>query len=67
METPFPLFGALGYWPDEMFDEASIPIPMAVSFVFPFIVAPFTRFRFPLWSYFAWTALVAVELAYYLR
>jgi hypothetical protein len=24
-------------------------------------------FRFPLWSYFVWTALVAAELAYYLR
>jgi hypothetical protein len=32
-----------------------------------FAIGPFTRFRFPLWSYFVWTALVAAELAYYLR
>jgi hypothetical protein len=29
-------------------------------------IGPFVRFRFPLWSYFAWTALIAIELAYYL-
>jgi hypothetical protein len=43
------------------------PIPFALSLLIPFAIAPFTRFRFPLWSYFAWTALIALELAYYLR
>jgi hypothetical protein len=43
------------------------PIVFAITLLLPFAVAPFTRFRFPLWSYFAWTALVAAELAYYLR
>jgi hypothetical protein len=33
----------------------------------PFAIGSLTRFRFPLWSYFAWTALVAAELTYYLR
>jgi hypothetical protein len=45
----------------------AVPIPFAVTILLPFSVAPLTRFRFPLWSYFVWTALVAAELAYYLR
>jgi hypothetical protein len=48
-------------------NEAALPIPVMLTLVIPLSVAPFTRFRFPLWSYFAWTALVAAELAYYLR
>jgi hypothetical protein len=42
------------------------PICFLVTVILPLAVAPFTRFRFPLWSYFAWTALLAAELAYYL-
>jgi hypothetical protein len=38
-----------------------------MTFAFPLAIGPFTRFRFPLWSYFAWTALLTAELAYYLR
>ena len=30
-------------------------------------IGPFLSFRFRLWHYLAYTALVAVELAYYLR
>jgi hypothetical protein len=44
-----------------------LPIPMLLTLGTPLVVGPFNRFRFPLWSYFAWTALVAAELAYYLR
>jgi hypothetical protein len=47
--------------------EFGFPIPLILTMLLPFSIAPFTRFRFPLWSYFAWTALVAAELAYYLR
>ena len=43
------------------------PISCLLTWLLPFAVSPFTRFRFPLWSYFAWTALIAAELAYYLR
>jgi hypothetical protein len=38
---------------------------LLITAIFP--VALGFRFRFPLWSYFAWTALIAAELAYYLR
>jgi hypothetical protein len=34
---------------------------------FIIVLGSFAGFRFPLWSYFAYTALVAAELAYYLR
>ena len=44
-----------------------MPIPVFFPVLLPVAVGCFTRFRFPLWSYFAWTALVAAELAYYLR
>jgi hypothetical protein len=47
--------------------RASVPLPLVLTLLFPFARGSFTRFRFPLWSYFAWTALVAAELAYYLR
>jgi hypothetical protein len=48
-------------------DIVELPIPALLTVLFPLAIGPFTRFRFPLWSYFAWTALVAAELAYYLR
>lgn len=44
-----------------------LPIPLILSLLMPAAYGGLTRFRFPLWSYFAWTALVAAELAYYLR
>jgi hypothetical protein len=47
--------------------ETSCPISFVLTLLLPFSLAPFIHFRFPLWSYFAWTALVAAELAYYLR
>jgi hypothetical protein len=45
----------------------SVPIPGILIALSPISIGCLTRFRFPLWSYFAWTALVAAELAYYLR
>lgn len=47
--------------------NSEAPIPVLLTLVSPIAVGCLTRFRFPLWSYFAWTALVAAELAYYLR
>jgi hypothetical protein len=44
-----------------------IPVPLLITLVFPLAVGPFISFRFRLWHYLAYTALVAVELAYYLR
>jgi hypothetical protein len=43
-----------------------IPVYALLLPFLPLGLIPLTRFRFPLWSYFAWTALVAAELAYYL-
>jgi hypothetical protein len=44
-----------------------LPYPLLITVVVPLALAPFLRFRFRLWHYLAYTALVAVELAYYLR
>jgi len=46
---------------------ASVPIPIVLSLLFPAVLGPFGSFRFRLWHYLAYTLLVAVELAYYLR
>jgi hypothetical protein len=60
--------GWLAYWHNDKADHCiSLPIPFLLTLFLPLTIAPFTRFRFPLWSYFAFTALVAVELTYYLR
>jgi hypothetical protein len=67
LEIPARLLGILGCWLNEYEFEIYIPIPMVLAVLTPLAVGPFTQFRFPLCSYFAWTALVAVELAYYLR
>ena len=50
--------GATGYW---------FPIPLLCTLILPLAAGPFLSFRFRLWQYLAYTALVAVELAYYLR
>jgi hypothetical protein len=49
------------------FAVSSFPLLILVTVAMPLSLVPVTHFRFPLWSYFAWTALVAAELAYYLR
>jgi hypothetical protein len=45
----------------------SLPIPLLISLAAPLAIGPFIAFRFRLWHYLAYTALLAVELAYYLR
>ncbi len=44
-----------------------VPILVAITGLLPFAIGPFLSFRFRLWHYLAYTALVAVELTYYLR
>ena len=45
----------------------TVPIPLLVTALLPLALGPFISFRFRLWHYLAYTALVALELAYYLR
>ena len=63
--------GSGGLWhsyrPSDSFLLMSFPILMVLTFLLPFAIAPFTSFRFRLWHYLAYTALLGVELAYYLR
>jgi hypothetical protein len=44
-----------------------VPIPLLLTALFPFAIGAFISYRFRIWHYLAYTALVAVELAYYLR
>ena len=44
-----------------------LPIPVLLTFLLPVAIGCLNRFRFSLWSWFVWTALVAAELAYYLH
>ena len=44
-----------------------VPIPVCLTALLPLAIGPFLTFRFRLWHYMAYTAAVAVELAYYLR
>jgi hypothetical protein len=49
------------------FRPIQCPIAPSITLLLPLSIGPFIRFRFPLWSWFAFTTLIAVELAYYLR
>jgi hypothetical protein len=49
------------YW------QGQVPLPCLVTVLIPISVGFQTACRFRLWHYLAYTALVAVELAYYLR
>ena len=44
-----------------------VPIVFLITAMIPIVVGSLSRFRFRLWHYFAFTAIVAVELAYFLR
>jgi hypothetical protein len=44
-----------------------IPIPLVATMLLPLAIGPCLSFRFRLWHYLAYTALVGVELACYLR
>ncbi len=45
----------------------SFPVPALVTLLLPLAIGCLNRFRFPLWSWFASTGLIAAELAFYLR
>ena len=47
--------------------SVGLPVPLLLSALLPLAIGPFLSFRFRLWHYLAYTALVAIELAYYLR
>jgi hypothetical protein len=47
--------------------EFRFPIPLSLTLLLPVALGPFLSFRFRLWHFLAYTALIAVELAYYLR
>jgi hypothetical protein len=47
--------------------ELTLPITLLLTGILPLAIGPFLSFRFRIWHYLAYTALVAVELAYYLR
>jgi hypothetical protein len=49
------------------YGAGAIAIPLLLTALLPLAIGPFISFRFRLWHYLAYTALVAVELAYYLR
>lgn len=44
-----------------------LPAPVLLPVLLPIAIGCLVQFRFPLWSWFAWTGLIAAELAYYLR
>jgi hypothetical protein len=43
-----------------------LPAVALITCLIPFALGPFIRFRFRLWHYLVYTALIATELAYYL-
>jgi predicted DNA repair protein MutK len=44
-----------------------VPFALLITALFPLAIGPFLSFRFRLWHYLAYTSMIAVELAYYLR
>jgi hypothetical protein len=44
-----------------------VPIVLIITLLLPFAIGAFTGFRFQLWQFFAFTAIVAVELVYFVR
>ena len=50
-----------GHWSIE------VPIIMLITALIPLVYGLFSGFRFRLWQFLAFTALVALELAYFLR
>jgi len=50
-----------------LFRHVLAPIAILLAGLLPVAVGPILSFRFRLWHYLAYMALVAVELAYYLR
>jgi len=44
-----------------------VPIFLLITAMIPVVLGSFSGFRFRLWQFFAFTAILAVELAYFLR
>lgn len=63
----FSFLGKAAYRSGVTLHIVRLPIPFLLTLLLPVAAGCLIRFRFPLWSYFAWTALIAAELAYYLR
>jgi hypothetical protein len=59
--------GAIRFSNHPLQARLAVPFAVLITAILPIAVGSFTRFRFRLWHYLAYTALVAVELAYYLR
>lgn len=47
--------------------KLEVPIPILLAVCLPLTIGPFISFRFRLWHYLAYMALVAFELAYFLH
>jgi hypothetical protein len=50
-----------GHW------DVEVPIILLITAMIPVVAWSFCRFRFRLWQCFAFTAIVAIELAFFLR
>jgi hypothetical protein len=46
--------------------QIAVPIILLTTAMIPIVVGTFSRFRFRLWQFFIFTALVAIELALFL-
>jgi hypothetical protein len=57
----------MSQWKDGRQIILGIPLLSLITGILPLAVGCTTGFRFSLWHYLAYTALVAVELSYYLR
>ena len=55
------------YAPIQEVSVVMIPIPWILTLLLPAAVGPFFRYRFPLWTWFAWVAIIAAETAWYCR
>jgi hypothetical protein len=60
------IVGTQPYW-DHASGILRLPIAFILAALLPLATGLAIQFRFRLWHYLAYTALVAVELAYYLR
>jgi hypothetical protein len=56
---------AFALLPDRREFLVAVPIILIVLVLLPLAVGVFIVFRFPLWSWFAWTAVIAVACVYY--
>jgi len=50
-----------GHW------RIEVPIVLLITALIPLVFGSLSRFRFRLWQFFVFTAILALELAYFLR